>query len=311
MSDDHSTTGGRPLTQRPVDRRTFVRTGAAVVAGAAAIGLGSRSDKGHGDLGLTATTASLAVPRTSEVPRDPMHSAWRGVPDLVVPLLPQTMAAPRLTMDDLVVPEIRLQMQHTGSEIGFRLDWTDDGVDDLEAIGRFRDSVAVQMPVLDDEPTTVAMGQRDRPVHVLHWRSSWQRELDEGPRTLRRAYPNAVNEMPPGQVLGETADSMLSPAVAAGNVVAVRRRVSAVEELQGQGLGTFAAYDEQRAEGRGVHGDGRWAVVIVMPMKGGKNQVTLSPGRPTLVALAAWNGGRGNRGARKQWSHWLRAELEA
>lgn len=310
MSEERNGQDGDAPEQRRFDRRSFVRAG-TVVAGAAAVGLAARGATRTGEVGQSSeTTRSVVAPRVGEVLHDPVDARWEQVPSVDVPMKVQHMVAPRLPHHDLAVEEVRLQVAHTGETVAFRLVWDDDGPDDVEAMGQFRDSVAVQLPVDPSVPTTVAMGQRDRPVHMLHWRASWQRELDEGPRTLRSAFPNAVTELPASAVLGEDAAAMLSPAVREGNVIAARSRSSAVEELIAEGVGTIAAYADQRAEGRGVHDNGRWTVVLTMPMAGGSRQASLRPGGSTLVALAAWDGGRGNRGARKQWSHWVTVELE-
>src|SRR3972149_1632611 len=91
--------------------------------------------------------------------------------------------------------------------------WADQAVDDIEAIARFRDSVAVELPVDPDRPTSVMMGQIGRPVHILHWRASWQSEMESGSRSVQRAFPNAVNEVTPEAVLGEEASRGYHPAL--------------------------------------------------------------------------------------------------
>src|SRR3989304_4651578 len=246
---------------------------------------------------------------SGSVPRDPGDATWRSLTSLAVPMLAQNMTTPRVKAP--TIQTIALRSLHNGSEIGFHLEWADQAVDDIEAIARFRDSVAVELPVDPDRPTSVMMGQIGRPVHILHWRASWQSEMESGSRSVQRAFPNAVNEVTRGAVLGEEASRVYSPALYVGNLMASRKRTTPVEELIAEGFGTLTAQEDQRAEGRGVLTDGLWSVVIVVPISGSANQVSLKPGGMTRVALAAWDGGAANRGARKHGGNWVSLELGA
>jgi DMSO reductase family type II enzyme heme b subunit len=293
-----------------LSRRAFVRAAAAggvVAAGAAGfIGWSStRSEREHNPLVANQTLTAARV--SGALSRDPGASAWLSLTAVNVPLLAQNMATPRTLTPSIT--SLQLRAAHNGNEIGFHLRWSDATVEDIEAIARFRDSVAVQLPVDPNTPTSVMMGQIGRPVHILHWRASWQAEMAAGGRSVRTAFPNAVNDMTPQRVLGEEASRVFYPALYVGNPMASRTRTSAVEELIAEGYGSLTPHAEQRAEGFGVQADGAWSVVIAMPLAGGQNKARLRPGGKTLVAVAAWDGGIGNRGARKQWSNWLALEL--
>jgi DMSO reductase family type II enzyme heme b subunit len=286
--------------------------GAAAAAGAA--GLTAWSARRHEEYGeRTAadfTQRVVAARISGAVPRDPLAAVWRERPGIDMPLVQQYMVAPRLQPEGLI-PLATLRALHNGTEIGFHVSWADSKVDDIEAVARFRDSVAVQVPVDPTGPITVVMGQPGRPVHILHWRASWERTVKEGPRTVKDRYPNAVNDRTPEEHLGAEQARAYYPALVAGNPMALRERTSPVEELIAQGYGTITSQAEQRASGRGVHTTMGWQVVVVMPMAGGENQPTLRPGGLSAVAVAVWDGAKGDRGARKQFANWAGLELEA
>jgi DMSO reductase family type II enzyme heme b subunit len=246
--------------------------------------------------------------RDGPLPDDPVDDAWRAPSPVKVPVFAQQMTTPRLEQG--TVDEVELRVLHNGHDIAFRLEWHDDELDDLEAMGRFRDSVAVQLPIGRDGGTPVTMGGPGKPVHILHWKASWQRQVANGPRTVRDVFPNAVNELTPETLLGEEAARVVYPALYVGNLAAARERVSAVEELVAEGFGTLTTHDQQRAVGTGTLRDGRWHVVIRAPMTGGRRHARMTPGATTEVAVAAWDGGPGQRGGRKHWSNWLSMFVE-
>lgn len=292
--------GGSILT-----RRSFVRiAGVATVGGAVAL-LATRPDEEEA-VQVGAVQVGFVEGAMPEEPRD---AVWASRAPLIVPLSAQNLTAPML--DQATIFEVGLRVLHNGDEIAFHLEWDDETVQDLEAIARFRDAVAVQLPVKTNEITPITMGGPGAPVHILHWKASWQRQVDTGPRQVRDAFPNAINEVTPEDMMGEEAANVFYPALYVGNLAATRDRLSAVEELVAEGFGTLTTHDIQRAQGRGLFSDGRWQVVIRVPMEGDDTQATIRPGEATQVALAAWDGGQDNRGGRKHWSNWVAMEVES
>lgn len=251
----------------------------------------------------------LAKRVSDPLPRDPGAAAWKAIEGVPISLEPQRMIEPRLERDSPLVL-VELRTMHNGKEIGFHVTWEDPGRSDLEVAGLFRDSVAVQLPVKAEGPAFAVMGQPGRPVHLLHWRASWQRAMEQGTGTIRDAFPNAVSDVSPEDVMKAEQAQKFYPAQMAGNAMALRERISAVEELVAEGFGTITSQAEQRAEGKGVFSGNRWEVVMVMPMAGKENQASLKPGDHTSVAVAVWNGGKGDRGARKQFAYWSGLELQ-
>lgn len=295
-----------------LSRRKFVKAAAAggvVAAGAAGvIGWGATRQEGEHDA-IVASQQVDARRVSGGLPRDPRDSAWLAQPAVDVPMLAQHMTTPRIL--DVAIPVVKIRAMHNGAEIGFHLEWSDASVEDIEAIARFRDSVAVQFPVDPRTPTSVMMGQLGRPVHILHWRASWQSEIAIGARKVRTAFPNAANDVTPEQLMGEDAARVYYPALYVGNAMATRGRTTAVEELVAEGYGTLTTHSEQQAEGLGVQSQGAWSVAIIRPLAANGTKARLRPGARTLVAVAAWDGAAGNRGARKQWSNWMTLELGA
>lgn len=304
--------GGEPRPRSLFNRRTFATAalGAAAAAGAAGLtGWSAQRHNEHGHDPALPLSTTIAAPRIQgAVPRDPLAAGWKELPAVPLQLMQQFMVAPRLQPEGLI-PQATLKAMHNGQEIGFLVSWGDLNPNDLEVAGRFRDSVAVQLPLDPADLTSTVMGQPGRPVHILHWRASWQRTVQKGPRTIQDIYPNAVNDFPPEKLLGEDKAKPYYPAIFAGNPLATRERKSAVEELVAQGYGTITSHEQQRAEGTGVNTAGRWEVTLVMPMNGGTRSPVLRPGESTRVALAIWDGGKGDRGARKQFANWAALEL--
>jgi hypothetical protein len=303
-----------PQPRPALNRRTFAQAAIGAVAAAGAAGLTYWSAVRHAEHGEREPgelTRHITAPRvTGTVPRDPAAAAWKAIAPLQVPLMQQYMVAPRLQPEGLI-PSVELRTMHNGSEIGFHVTWEDRAQDDVEVVGRFRDSVAVQLPVDPSGPVVVVMGQPGRPVHVLHWRASWQRNVRSGPRSVRDAFPFAFSDLSPEDLMSAEQARAYYPSWVAGNPLADRERSSPIEELVAEGYGTITSHAQQRAQGGGVHANGRWEVAMVIPMAGGHNQATLRPGQMTHVALAVWNGAKGDRGARKQFADWTALELEA
>jgi hypothetical protein len=297
-----------------INRRTFNQgaVGVAAVAGAAAAGLFgwavTRTDQEHDAFGVS---RSIPVSRVGAIPVDPADPAWDGQAQLTVPLSPQHVTAPRLSRDDGVIPAAALRAIHDGSDIAFQVQWEDEDAHDIEAIARFTDSLALQFPVDPSVPTSAMMGQPGRPVHILQWRASWQREIDEGPREVRDAFPHVANDLRPEEVFDESTATVYYPARHVGNIAATLHRTSSVEEIVGEGFGTITTHEEQRAQGHAAFRDGRWTVVVSTPMNGGENRARFQPGGAQLVSVAIWDGGKGDRGGRKQWAGWIRLELES
>lgn len=286
-----------------LSRRRFMTAavGGAIAAGAVAVGVvAARS-------GRTADRL-IARHRPGELSTDPLAALWGDLPAFEAKLQAQQVAPPVLA--ETSVDGLLVRAAHDGSQLAFHLEWRDSGVDELEVIDRFRDAVAVQLPLGPGEPPSVTMGGPGKPVHILQWKASWQADIDTGLKGVKDAFPNAFNDVYPELLLGEKGAAVFYPGRYVGNPLSARTKPSPVEEMTAEGFGTLTTLADQAATGKGVFADGAWKVVIALPMQGGEGKAGLQPGATTRVAFAAWNGGSGDRGSRKQWADWTALEIE-
>jgi hypothetical protein len=286
-----------------IPRRLFVGMAAGTItAGAIGIGVWAATRDRLAD-------RLVSHRRPDPLPvEDPGAEAWSEVAPFEVRLQPQRITPP--TLAEPSIASVLVRSLHDGSWIAFHLEWGDETKDELETMARFRDAVAVQLPAAPGAPPSVTMGAPDSPVHILHWKASWQADVDTGRKSVKDAFPNAFNDVVPEGLMGDEAARVFYPGIQVGNPLSQLERGTPVEELVAEGFGSLTTQEEQRAVGRGIFADGRWRVVIAVPMQGGEAQATLEPGGRTSVAFAVWNGGAGNRGARKHWGDWTPIEIE-
>ncbi len=288
----------------PVGRRGFLKYAGALAAstafaGAVAARVLTRPEP---------ATHLVAHRHEGEIPLDYTDGAWSRRERWPVPMLVQNVTTPHAT--GLAVPEVRVAALHNGDRIAFLVEWDDDDADDMDAMARFRDAIAVQLPLDPAALPGITMGAVNQPVHILQWRAAWQRDVDLGRQTVQDAFPNRFKDAAPEDLMGEEAARQFYPALVSNNPMAMRGRTSPVEDLSAAGFGSLTSQDVQTATGRGVF-DGGWHVVVSTPLAAGEHKTALQPGLTTSVAFAAWDGGQGNRGSRKQWSNWTELEIEA
>lgn len=283
-----------------IERRRFLRT----VGTAAAVGLAGAGAITYYALSTGGTASAIECAyRKGEIPLDPVSGVWTRRPTMIVPLLRQNIATPNA--QELVIPEIKVRALHNGTDIAFHLEWADATKDEIDAIARFHDAVAVQLSVDAGNEAPIMMGGQQAPVHILQWRASWQADIDHGQRTPKDAFPNMYNDSVPEQWMSVEQAKQFYPAWAVGNALAQRDKKSPVEELGAIGFGSLTTHDQQRATGKGVHDGKRWRVIIAMPMQAqAADKAKVTPGETRTVSFAVWNGERGQRGARKQYALW-------
>lgn len=311
-------------TDSSMDRRTFIQAAGALAAGGAlAIGVATYVAMRPG-----AAEKLVAHRHQGPLPIDnPTAEAWLDLDHFPVTMLKQQITAPQPA--ELAVPELWVRALHNGTDIAFHIEWGDTEVNDLDKMVAFRDSVAVQLPVADEPNaaaplTSVTMGLAPvaasgttpatpgQTVHIMHWKASWQYDVDKGRRTVKDLFPNMYNDVTPEGLLGEANSLVFYPGVFAGNSMSARERKSPIEELIASGFGSLTTHEKQVANGKGVNVKGRWYVVLSMPMDSGDaTKAKVQPGTSSPVAFAVWNGQKQNRGARKQYANWVPMEVEA
>lgn len=290
-------------------RRTLLASGAAalIAAGGAATWLLRRQPQDQGTPTLKAGTLQGDLPTA-----DPAHAAWQSAPSLAVKVLPQQLFYPKLKA--ATIQELQVRALWNGTQLAFHLEWPDGGKDELESIVRFRDAVAVMLPLDPAAETPVTMGAAGKPVYVLQWKASWQVDLDKGFQGVEASYPRWFNDVYPGhptlEQLGMDAKAAQTfyPGQVVGNPLSRQQRASPVEELVAEGFGTLTSLATQQAKGRGMHGGGRWQVTLAPPASGA-DVPALKPGLTTPVAFAIWEGGNRQVGGRKHYANWVNVTL--
>ncbi len=236
---------------------------------------------------------------------DPESDLWDEAEMSRIALNPQQMALPNLGA--VTIETIDVRALYDGRTSAFLLEWDDEKADDLESVTRFRDAAAVMIPMeLKGEPPIITMGAAGRPVYIIQWKASWQRDVDEGFQGVEASYPRWFNDVYPGhevlvsQGMDSEAAQAFYPGLAVGNSLSKQSRRSPVEELIAEGFGSLTTLESQKAKGRGVHDGGRWKVSL------GPSAVAPSLGSGTTVpvAFALWDGGRRQVGARKHYVGW-------
>lgn len=234
---------------------------------------------------------------------DPNQGFWQSAPAVTVPMLPQTITTP--TKPDAAVKELKVRAAHNGQYLAILLEWKDPTRDDVLRPDQFGDQVAVEFPIDAKATPSPMMGNPGGRVNILQWRAAFQRDLKEGDPDIHRLYPNALVDLYPDQVLRATDARPYTGAVGVDNPVS-RAHASPVLDQMAEGWGTMTVKPDQHADGRGEWKDGRWRVVISVPMATeSRNSPRFSPGDKSFAAFAVWDGGRGEIGSRKAWSSWV------
>jgi hypothetical protein len=258
-----------------------------------------------------APTTEVVAVHGAALPNDPGDAAWREAPVCTAPLIVQDMVEPRLLEPS--TDKVQVRAITDGTRVAFRLEWADPTTNDLPGLGRFADACAVQLPErIEADVPAPQMGESGRPVQITYWRAFWQSTVDGRPDTIKALFPNAtVDHYPfeapslaPGSEPQREMAQRYAPARALGNDMAGPRQ-RPVQDLVAEGPGTIRPAAETRSEGRGVHDEHGWNVVLSRPLPAG-----LDPGRRTQVAFAVWQGAHQEAGSRKMRSVWLPLTIE-
>lgn len=256
-------------------------------------------------LALQVLGANPAVSQTAEVTvwgarddpgLDPGAPVWSQIAPLEVPLSAQGMTYPQGTLS---VPTLGVRAVMHQRALYVRVSWQDPTRDDVTArTEQFSDAVALQFPAnAAASVPSVCMGQADAGVNIWQWRADSERGVQAA---LADAFPRAAIDAVPTTV------GPLYPARAAGNPYAATD-AGPVQNLVATGFGTLGPAPEVAVSGRGVYqGDG-WAVVFRRPFSAaGPDQPSFSVGQQTDLALAVWNGSKGDRNGMKSVSSFVR-----
>jgi hypothetical protein len=249
------------------------------------------------------------------IPLDVSAPAWGRAKAAEISLLAQVIAKPFNFVPSIT--RLAVKSLHNGSVIAFLVTWEDATKDVTMYTDKFRDAVAVQIPVAG--ATDITMGKPGGRVLILHWKADWQEDIDKTFQDVAHLYPNAWSDWYPFAV-GEPPydiNAWTNPEArrymtgwVLGNPRSQPEKRTSVEEQIAEGFGSLTTSERQGAVGRGVHGNGEWQVVIVRPFTtGDPNDPSWGPGTEVPVAFAAWDGGKGEIGSKKSFSDWVTVKV--
>lgn len=235
---------------------------------------------------------------------------WNSLPVTPVPLVPQSIALPKLDTNGVV--QLDVKALHDGHWVAFLLTWADPTPDRFTKIGEYSDGVAVQVPAAGAELPDVAMGGAQgaaQPVVIHQWKAVWKEASDGNITGVKSFYPNTWSdvylfEMAPTEQRPEM-ERTYTTSVAAGNPLA--HHGQAVRDLEALGFGAVDYAAEQSSVSRSSWANGVWRVLIARPAVREKGELDLT--RLQYVAFAVWDGSHGEVGARKMHSTWIPIEF--
>lgn len=222
---------------------------------------------------------------------------------------------------------MRVRATHNGKQLALLLEWEDDTADGRFVQSQdFADGAAVQFPVGGEKPQ-FAMGDKDHPVNIWHWR--FDRQIDVSRFTDveqvyvgmvsddylfdRTRYPKSTDKPGHGPVASAPShDPTYLTGWGAGNPQSNPNPRSPCQSLVARGFGTLepVAPAAQAVVGRGIWRDGAWRVLIMRPMTASEKEAAFSPGQTTFAAFAVWDGSKGDRDGQKAVTYWQKLELE-
>ncbi len=279
---------------------TIGAVGAGALGVAGVIGLAS-ADEPTGEPELVAAFATGGVPAD-----DPAAAAWDDAPEAVIPVQAQQIAPPVLPYAGLL--GLRARALHDGETVAFRLQWNDEVVDDLDAVYRFHDAVAVMLPMSPGAPPAITMGTKGAPTHILQWRATWERDL-AGKTGVDQIYPRVVHDVMPDDVLPPETAALYWVGRSVGNPLSQTERTTPIEQIVAEGFGTTTHLPRTDAKGRGVNDGSTWTVALGFPANREGIGAPLEPGSTWSIAFAVWLGHQANRGGRKHYADWVKFTL--
>lgn len=262
--------------------------------------------------------ASLLAKSVDRVPETPGDAAWDTADILRIPLAPQAVVKPRVYEPG--VTELMARALYDAKHLTLLLEWGDLSDDDsIGGAADFRDAVALEFPA---DPAAgipyFAMGEPGKPVTIYQWKSDWQ---FASTRDVSDRHPEMVDDWYPfsGRAAGEIAgltdyaeDRVYLTSWAAGSPLGnpELQAGTSVEKLRAEGFGTLSSLEPaaQDATGQAAFSDGKWRVVLKVPIDQGA--FTFSAGMTVPMAFAVWDGGRAHRGGEKAISTWYFVSLE-
>lgn len=258
------------------------------------------------------------------LPSEPTDKTWEKAK--TVDILMEAQRSIRPGIKEPIAQKIKVSSLNNGSEIAFRLEWYDPTMDGMVNMpDKFSDACAIQFPMgKGTAAPSFMMGEEGKPVHIIHWKAAWQKDIKEGYQDVEHAYPNYnVDSYPLVKTVENKAHypvndlpkeaRVFMAGIAAGNPLSDTARKVPVEELNAEGFRTITTQAKNDATARGIWENSHWKVVILRKFdsKDPADSV-LKKGGQNLFSIAVWDGGSGNIGGRKSYSAagWLNLKIE-
>jgi len=258
------------------------------------------------------------------LPVGPADKAWNKAKPVDIHMEAQRSIRPGI--NEPSVPLVKVSSLNNGSEIAFLLEWQDPTRNDTANMpDKFSDACAVQFPMSNgDTAPSYPMGEDKRPVHIIHWKAAWEKDIAEGYQDVEHAYPNynvdgypltkTVENKAHYPINSFTKDAMAFMAgIAVENPLSNTKRKVPVEELNAEGFRTITTQTQNDAMAKGIWDSSYWKVVIVRKLNSGNPaDSVLKRGQSSLMSIAVWDGGNGNVGGRKNYAAdgWLTLKIE-
>ena len=235
---------------------------------------------------------------------DPGSLMWNEATPLDIPLSGQTIIAPKSEVSSAT--SMRVRSLNNGNWVAFLLEWDDPTKDMGGGPTDFKDSAAIQFPSESGQPF-VCMGVSRDTVQILNWRADFQQDIELGLPNAADIFPNMwVNIYPGG------ADTVFLTGLSAGNPLSAVDKTSPVEDLVAGGFGTLTSQLHNDAVGWAEWNDGTWKAVIARPMITiDAEDAQFDGGTETSLAVAAWDGGKGEINGKKSVSTWVTFKIGA
>ncbi len=226
-------------------------------------------------------------------PADVANEVWRDVPERDVKLMPQMSQQPWTTG---LVPAVRVQVFHDGTDIYFRLAWQDDVPNRTLSVDSFADACAVAVPLDAAAPMQSIMMGFSSPVNVWHWQAHKGAQARQESQASPAAPADYVHPFEDQEVL----PTSKIPSDAA------------VTDLLAGRAGSLTPKRCQAVHGQGHWDNGTWAVVFKRSLRtqDTEQDSQFAWGR-CRASFAVWDGDQGDRGSRKSMSDWVILDIEA
>lgn len=242
-------------------------------------------------------SVAIAVARVDgDLPFDPQHEFWQGLPATVLPLTGQATRAPRWQVN--AVRSLTVRAAYNEDEIAFHLSWDDRFVN---AETPSPDLVRAEGWEADDTyPVLYPDGQRERSVFNDAVELQFPERVTSGPILPHFIYGSASQ---PVRLWRWRADWQET-----------KGEESSVEQRRARGPSKPPEPSEpsEPVAGFGKWQDGRWQVVLKRSLTAAEagRDVQFAPGGYVPVAFHVWEGSHGEVGLKMATSSWYFLRLE-